>query len=90
MITAAEIPMMSKVEKLSLMELLWADLAALPDELDSPAWHQAELRKTAAKVETGEEAPVDWSEAKNTLRNGRIRTGRGLSNPRYAAESCQH
>ncbi|MCK5922460.1 MAG: addiction module protein [Methylococcales bacterium] len=71
MITAAEIPMMSKVEKLSLMELLWTDLAALPDELDSPKWHQAELSKTSAKVEAGEEAPVDWSEAKNTLRNER-------------------
>ncbi len=71
MILASDIPKLSKTEKVTMMELLWVDLSSSPDELDSPDWHRSELQETQKRYLAGEEKPVDWSVAKEQLRNQR-------------------
>ena len=71
MIMASDIPRLTQIEKLTMMELLWSDLAAASEEPKSPAWHGEELAYTARRFETGEEVPLGWSEAKNQLRSER-------------------
>jgi hypothetical protein len=58
---------LSRTEKLQLMEALWADLSAEPDLLESPAWHEAELEKTALRYAQGKEIPIDFEVAKAML-----------------------
>jgi hypothetical protein len=57
-----------RVEKLRLMEALWDNLSHDEAEVESPAWHEAALRATELRVNSGEEAPVDWDVAKRQLR----------------------
>jgi putative addiction module component len=59
---------MSRLEKLSAMETLWADLSRDEKALESPAWHLDALRQTERRVAEGAENPIDWETAKNTLR----------------------
>jgi hypothetical protein len=68
--SALEIQQMPRAEKLKLMEILWADLSQDEAELESPAWHADALRETAERRARGEEAPMDWDEAKTKLRRG--------------------
>jgi len=58
---------MSRDEKLRLMEALWADLGG--EDFKSPAWHEAELVATDARLRAGQERVVDWPEAKRELHN---------------------
>jgi len=51
-------------EKLQLMETLWEDLSHSDVELESPDWHRQVLEETQQR----NEAPLDWSEAKQQLR----------------------
>jgi len=71
MILASDIPKLSKLEKVTMMEMLWADLSSSTDTLDSPVWHRAELQETERRYLAGDEKPVDWSTAKEQLRNHR-------------------
>ena len=71
MIVASDIPRLTQTEKLSMMELLWSELASASEEPKSPAWHGEELARTAKRFEAGEEVPLGWREAKNQLRNER-------------------
>ncbi len=50
------------------METIWADLSREDDAVESPAWHQAELKQTEARYAAGAEELVDWSDAKKELR----------------------
>ncbi len=59
---------MPRLEKLRLMDLLWADLSREESELDSPAWHECALRETAERLARGEEQLLDWEQAKVELR----------------------
>jgi hypothetical protein len=56
-----------KPEKLKLMEALWQDLSRAPDEVTSPAWHEAALRETETKYNQGEESTLDWEQTKTKL-----------------------
>jgi hypothetical protein len=56
-------------EKLRAMELLWADLSRNEQQLQSPEWHEEVLREREARVESGEESPIDWEKAKKQLRD---------------------
>ncbi len=67
MVTAADISKMPQLEKLRVMELLWSDLSADESTLKSPRWHGDVLRATEAL----DEQPIDWNEAKATLRSER-------------------
>lgn len=63
-----QIAQMSREEKLQMMEALWADLSRPEREIESPAWHRDELNRTDARLVSGEEEVLDWSEAKRKLR----------------------
>ena len=65
-----EIQQMPRQEKLRLMEMLWADLSRDEAEFESPAWHADALRETSERRARGEEAVLDWEEAKAKLRRG--------------------
>jgi hypothetical protein len=60
---------MPRLEKLKLMETLWADLSQDEAELDSPAWHADALRETSERRARGQEATLDWEEAKAKFLN---------------------
>ena len=66
--SAIEIQQMPRLEKLRLMDLLWADLSREETELDSPAWHEDALRETSERLARGEEQLIDWHKAKAELR----------------------
>lgn len=68
MTTTFQIQKLSRQEKLQFMEALWADLSKDEGAIESPAWHQDELRKTENRLHAGEERVLDWGEAKNRLR----------------------
>ena len=66
--SALEIQQMPRSEKLKLMESLWADLSRDEAELESPVWHADALRETSGRRARGEEATLDWEQAKAKLR----------------------
>jgi hypothetical protein len=69
--SALEIQRMPRREKLKLMETLWADLSRDDAEFESPAWHADALRETSERRAHGEEATLDWEQAKTKLRKGK-------------------
>ena len=60
---------LSTVEKITLMERLWADLSQRPEELPSPDWHGDVFAERIAAVREGRTAFVDWNGAKQRLRD---------------------
>jgi putative addiction module component (TIGR02574 family) len=63
----AELRKLPPLEKLKIIEALWSDLAADEDSLESPAWHEEELRKTEAEYAAGRIEVIDWEDAKKEL-----------------------
>jgi nucleoside phosphorylase len=59
---------MSVEEKLETMETIWKSLSASPEGIESPAWHEEELRVREARVASGEAKFIDWQEAKEEIR----------------------
>jgi hypothetical protein len=59
---------MSVEEKLETMETIWASLSANPEAIESPAWHEEELRVREASVASGEARFVAWETAKEEIR----------------------
>ena len=55
---------MTVAEKLQTMEAIWQSLPADPAAIESPLWHEEELRERERKIESGEAKFVDWEEAK--------------------------
>ena len=55
---------MSRREKLATMETLWADLSQDEAAYVAPAWHEAALLESAARVKAGRSKFGDWAEAK--------------------------
>lgn len=68
MVTAVQIELMSRAEKLQVMEALWADLSKTEAEVESPSWHADVLRETETRVAAGAERITDWDTAKRELR----------------------
>ncbi|MGV3754330.1 MAG: addiction module protein [Verrucomicrobiota bacterium] len=64
----AELRKLPADEKLRIIEALWADLSADEDAFTSPAWHEAELKKTEAEFAAGKVEVLDWAAAKKELR----------------------
>ena len=65
-----ELPLkeMSVAEKLEAMEALWADLCRNAPEWVAPEWHAQVLEERERRLAAGEEAVLDWEEAKLRLR----------------------
>jgi len=59
---------MTVVEKLRLMEALWADLSRHEADVELPARHGQILRETGKRVADGKEVAVEWETAKRDLR----------------------
>lgn len=59
---------MSAEEKVQTMEAIWQNLSANPEAIESPAWHEKELRVREAQIESGETKFVDWEKAKAEIR----------------------
>lgn len=57
-----------RIEKIRLMESLWADLSTHGDEMDSPSWHEGLLQQTEQRLAAGKEVAVDWEVAKRRIR----------------------
>jgi putative addiction module component (TIGR02574 family) len=65
------IPALSEMtveEKLRLMEALWEDLSRNSNDLESPAWQEAELQEREKDIAAGRETFTDWEKAKIELR----------------------
>ena len=67
MFEATEIKHMSQTERLQAMELLWDSLTLAPEQVESPAWHEAVLSDRLAKVEAGQGKFLTLSEVKERL-----------------------
>jgi putative addiction module component (TIGR02574 family) len=59
---------MSTEEKLRTIEAIWDNVSANPEDIESPAWHETELRVREAQVASGEAQFVDWEKAKEEIR----------------------
>jgi len=59
---------MTTEDKLRTMEALWDDLSKNSEEACSPSWHEDILKIRAERVKTGEEAILDWENAKAKIR----------------------
>jgi len=68
MIAELDVKALSKVEKLRLLETLWADLAGEGSEITSPPWHQEALQEAERLHAEGNASFSDWSEAKERIR----------------------
>ena len=64
----AELRKLPADEKLRIIEALWGDVAAEDEAFQSPAWHEAELRKTETDLAAGPVEVLDWENAKKELR----------------------
>ena len=66
MIAEIDVKTLSKVEKLRLIETLWADLSA--EDIASPRWHQDALLEAERLHAEGKATFSEWSEAKERIR----------------------
>jgi hypothetical protein len=58
---------MTTTEKLDLMELIWEDLTAKPEEFVSPDWHREVLESRRKEIENGTAVFQDWEDVKREL-----------------------
>jgi hypothetical protein len=59
---------MSVEEKLETMEAIWASLSANPAAIESPAWHEEELRVREAQIKSSAAKFIGWEKAKEEIR----------------------
>ena len=60
---------MTTSEKLQLLEELWENLRRTPDDIPAPEWHADVLHTREQRIQDGTAEFVDWSDAKNRIRN---------------------
>ena len=59
---------LSPAEKLQLVEDLWDDLAANPDEVPVHEWQKEELARRRANLERNPASALSWDEIKRRVR----------------------
>ena len=59
---------LSFVQKLNLMEALWADLSRDEKKLKSPAWQETVLKDREEAFTAGEVTISDWEQAKRRIK----------------------
>ena len=64
-----EIQNLSKIEKISIMEKIWADLTSNEDSIEIPDWHIQALEETEKRIKEGKEHFLNWESAKEAIRN---------------------
>lgn len=63
-----DLQLLSSVEKLNLIGLLWDSLSDSPGTLPMPEWHERELDVRIAAADANPSAAVPWDEVKNRLK----------------------
>jgi len=59
---------LSFVQKLNLMEALWADLSRDERKFKSPAWHETVLKDREEAHMAGKVTVSDWEQAKRRIK----------------------
>jgi putative addiction module component (TIGR02574 family) len=59
---------MTAEEKIQTIEAIWQNLSPNPEAIESPAWHEEELRVREAQVDSGQAKFLDWEKAKEQIR----------------------
>ena len=59
---------LSFVQKLNLMEALWADLSRDEKKLKSPPWHETVLKDREEAFMAGKVTVSDWEQAKRRIK----------------------
>ncbi|OGP94994.1 MAG: acyl-protein synthetase [Deltaproteobacteria bacterium RBG_16_47_11] len=59
---------LSFVQKLNLMEALWADLTRDETKLKSPAWHETVLKDREEAFAAGKVSVSDWVQVKKRIK----------------------
>jgi putative addiction module component (TIGR02574 family) len=60
---------LSPSEKLQLVEDLWDDLAATPEEVPIYDWQKAELARRKANLKNNPASGLSWEEVKRRVRS---------------------
>lgn len=60
---------LSRLEKVRMMNDIWDDLTHDVEHFQSPDWHGQVLKETQQQLASGKIDSLDWSEAKQLLRN---------------------
>ena len=60
---------LSPAEKLQLVEDLWDDLAANPDDVPVHDWQLEELERRAANLQKNPASGLSWEEVKRRVRS---------------------
>jgi hypothetical protein len=63
-----EILGLPKLQKISIMEQIWADLLKEEESIEIPEWHLKELKQTEKGIQEGKEHFQDWDVAKQAIR----------------------
>jgi len=66
--SALPLDKMTTSEKLQEMEHLWDDLCRNPEDVPSPAWHEAVLAERERQLAQGKISFIDLDEAKDRIR----------------------
>jgi hypothetical protein len=59
---------MSVEEKIKTMEEVRENLSAVPEAVESPAWHEEQLRVREAQIASSQADFVGWEKAKAEIR----------------------
>jgi len=66
--TAPSVFDLSPEEKLQLVQDLWDDLAANPDDVPLPEWQKAELDRRIENFKSSSVPAAEWEEVKRRIR----------------------
>jgi putative addiction module component (TIGR02574 family) len=65
--TTADVHQLSRAEKILLVQQLWDEIAAEPDELPLAGWQEKALEEGLAAHESNPQAISSWDEVKARL-----------------------
>lgn len=66
-ITAADIAEMSVQDRIQLVEDIWDSIAELPDSVEIPDWHKAELEKRLAAYHADPTQGSPWQDVRKRI-----------------------
>ena len=66
---ALPLDQMTTAEKLRALEQIWENLCRTPNKVPSPSWHSDVLQDREKRIQQASSRFVDWSEAKQRIRD---------------------
>ena len=61
-----ELTRLTDAERMELLDAIWASLDN-KEQVESPAWHEEELRRREQEIASGEAKFINWEEAKTDI-----------------------